>query len=199
MKKTMIPAVAKVIPRVTPTSTTEWRNWLQKNHCKHSMVEFVRYKAHTEKNSMTHQELMDEAICFGWIDTTSKRLDEDRYLVKFAKRTPRANWSKNTLSYAERLLKAGKMAPQGIAAYELAKTKPAMDAHIPDNPVCPPELKAALETATKKVNAAYEALPPSAKKMYHRWILRAKQEETRKKRAAQLVEGLKIGKKPFDG
>ena len=96
----------------------EWRDWLSKNHDKVKNVSILCYKKHTGKPGMTHKEAMHEAICFGWIDTTIKSLDEDRYIRRFVRRGKNANWSKNTLGYAKDLIKSRKMTPHGLKFYK---------------------------------------------------------------------------------
>ena len=83
----------------------EWRDWLRKNHKKESKVEIIIYKKHTDKPTLSHLEQMKEAICFGWIDTTLKRLDDKRYKRTFVKRNSKSRWSNNTLRYAEEQIK----------------------------------------------------------------------------------------------
>src|ERR1051325_4388110 len=97
-------------PHVYCGTRQKWRNWLEQNHQKTTKIALLLYKKHTGKPSLSHRESMEEAICFGWIDTTIKRLDEDRYLRRFSRRTSKSKWSENTLSYAKALLTAGKMA-----------------------------------------------------------------------------------------
>ena len=74
------------VKRFYPKTLKEWRNWLKENHKKESKIAVVYYKKHTGKPSLPHKEAMREAICFGWIDTTAKRLDAQRYMVHFVKR-----------------------------------------------------------------------------------------------------------------
>jgi uncharacterized protein YdeI (YjbR/CyaY-like superfamily) len=167
-------------------SAKELRAWLKKHHKSESVVTIIIHKKHTGKTSPTHREQIEEAICFGWIDTTLKRLDEDRYIRHFRKRTTNSKWSDNTLSYAKRLVKEGKMSPQGLHFYELGLAKPTHDHGIPKNPDMPPELKAAL-AKNKKAREKFEAFPPSRKRMLYRWILRAKLPPTKKKRIDSLL------------
>jgi len=75
----------------------EWRQWLRLNHKKETRVNLVKFKKHTGKPSLNNKESMEEAICFGWIDTTIKRIDDERYQQSFAKRTDKSRWSNNTL------------------------------------------------------------------------------------------------------
>lgn len=83
----------------------DWRNWLKKNHLEETKVILIKYKKHTGKSSITNREAMEEAICFGWIDTTVKRIDDEKYSQTFVKRNKNSKWSINTLSYGKELLK----------------------------------------------------------------------------------------------
>ena len=87
---------------------------------------------------------MEEAICFGWIDTIIKRLDEDTFIRYFSTRTNNSRWSDNTLSYGKRLIEEGKMSERGLHYYKLGLAKPTHDHGIPKDPPMPDELKAAL-------------------------------------------------------
>ncbi|MBX4192605.1 YdeI/OmpD-associated family protein [Candidatus Parcubacteria bacterium] len=166
----------------------DFSKWLKKHHKTENKVEVILYKRHTGKTAPTHRQLMEEAICFGWIDTTIKRLDEDRFMRRFARRTLASKWSDNTLSYAKRLVKEGKMAPEGLKFYKLGKAKPTHDFGIPKNPDMPAQLKAAL-AKNKKAHDLFEKYPPSMKRTFFRWILRAKQPETRSKRIKKIIMG----------
>lgn len=105
----------------------DWRKWLKKNHEKEKKIGLIRYKKHTGKPSPSHKEAMDEAICFGWIDTTVNRLDDEKYIINFAKRNINSKWSYKTLSYAKEMKKQGKMSPAGLSAYKHGLSKPPQD------------------------------------------------------------------------
>lgn len=181
---------------LTIYSAKEFRAWLVKNHKKESKVAVVVHKKHTGKSAPTHREVIEEAICFGWIDTTIKRLDEDTFVRHFSKRNENSKWSDNTLSYAKRLLKEGKMKAQGIHFYKLGLAKPTHDHGIPKNPDMPLELKKAL-AKNAKAKKGFEKFSPSTRRMYYRWILNGKQAATREKRVARVV-GAALGKgSPF--
>jgi uncharacterized protein YdeI (YjbR/CyaY-like superfamily) len=171
-----------------------FRKWLVKNHDKENKVSVVVYKKHTGKMSPSHKELMEEAICFGWIDTTIKRLDENRYIRNFSKRNKNSKWSNNTIRYGGELIKQGKMAPVGLKFYKEGLKKPTHDEGIPKNPNMPIELKRAL-CKNKKAKVNFEGFSPSIKKMFYRWILRGKREETRTKRIKLTVKKAKINNK----
>jgi uncharacterized protein YdeI (YjbR/CyaY-like superfamily) len=171
---------------ITIYSAKEFRGWLQKHHKKESKVAVVVHKRHTGKSAPTHRELLEEALCFGWIDVTIKRLDEDTFVRNFTKRNENSKWSDNTLSYAKQLLKDGRMKAQGIHFYKLGLTKPTHDHGIPKNPEMPLELKSAL-VKNAKARKGFEKFPPSVRRMYYRWILSGKQEATREKRVEKVV------------
>ncbi|MBS3072570.1 YdeI/OmpD-associated family protein [Candidatus Pacearchaeota archaeon] len=169
-----------------PSTREKWRKWLEKNHLKESRIAVIRYKKHTGKPSPSHLELMHEAICFGWIDTTIKRLDEDKYLIRFTKRTDKSKWSENTLKYGKQLLKEGKMFPQGIHRYKQGLQKPTHDHGIPKNPDVPDDLRLSLKE--KSLEDKFEKIAPSSKRAYLRWLYRAKLPETRKKRIKSIIK-----------
>lgn len=174
------------IQTITIYSRNDFRRWLKKHHKKENRVAVVVHKKHTGKPAPTHRELIEEAICFGWIDTTLKRLDEDTYVRNFTKRNNNSRWSDNTQKYAKDLIKLGKMTEQGMYFYKLGLAKPTHDHGISKNPRMPSELKAAL-AGDKTARQNFDSFPPSAKKTYYRWILRAKQSLTREKRVGQIV------------
>jgi len=165
-----------------------WK-WLKKNHKKEHKVALILYKRHTGKSAPSHRELMEEAICYGWIDTTVKRLDEATYIRHFSKRNKNSSWSRNTLGYAKDLIKQGRMQEQGLHFYKLGKEKKTHDHDIPDNPDQPLELEKALGK-NKKAKKIFDTLPPSTKKMLYRWFLRAKRPETKKKRIKQIITAM---------
>lgn len=174
------------IPTLTAYKSEDFRRWLKAHGRSQRRMAVVVHKRHTGKPAPTHRELIEEAICFGWIDTTIKRLDEDRFLRHFARRTDKSKWSDNTLSYAKQLVKDGRMTKEGLYFYKLGLKKPTHHQGIPKDPKMPAELKAAL-SKNKKAKARFEAFPPSAKRVFYRWLLRAKLPGTRQKRLKQIV------------
>ncbi|HLC71705.1 MAG TPA: YdeI/OmpD-associated family protein [Candidatus Nanoarchaeia archaeon] len=170
----------------------EWRDWLKKNHLAENKVFLIKYKKHTGRPSLNNKEAMEEAICFGWIDTTVKRLDEERYQQCFMKRTDKSRWSKNTLRYAEEMIQLGKMTKHGLKRYQEGKLKPTIDLDLPKG-----HLPTELEVALKKGKAwdNFQKLAPSTRKVYVHWVARAKMPETKKKRVAIVVKQALAGKK----
>lgn len=174
-----------------------WRAWLEKHHLTEKKIAVIRYKKHTGKPSPTYQELMHEAICFGWIDTTVKRLDDEKYMIRFARRTEKSKWSTNTLSYGKMLLKAGRMSDHGKQRYKEGLKKPTLDHGLEANPAMPAALEVAL-SKDAKAKENFEKFAPSYKRMYFRWILRAKQEETKEKRILTVVQRARENKRAWN-
>ena len=182
-------------PTIEAYKASDFRQWLKRHHRKEKRVEVVLHKRHTGKDAPTHRELIEEAICFGWIDTTIKRLDEDRYIRNFSKRTEKSSWSENTLRYAKELVREGRMQAEGLKYYKLGLKKPVHDAGIPKNPVMPKELRDAfVKKKNTRAKALFDSFPPSTKKMLYRWVLSGKRESTRDRRVQKIIEGAKIGK-----
>ncbi|MFC1685615.1 YdeI family protein [Nanoarchaeota archaeon] len=182
--------------RIDVFDIKDFENWLKKNHEKEKNVTIIIHKKHTGKSAPSHRQQIEMAICFGWIDTTVKRNNEDTYLRKFVKRNKNSTWSNNTIGYAKDLIKQGKMTPQGMHFYKLGLSKPTNDHGIPKNPEIPLVLKKALEK-NKKAKNNFEKLTPSTKKMIYRWLLRAKLQKTINKRVNIILDSAMNGKKIF--
>lgn len=177
------------IKQITCKSVKSWRNWLEKNHMKEERVMLVRFKKISGKPSFNQSQAMNEAICFGWIDTTINRIDDHRYGVKFVKRKKSSRWSDNTFARAKELIKQKKMSPFGLKMYKLGLKKPSHDHGIPKNPDMPEELKKELDRKkNSKAKKYFESRSPSYKKMIYRWLLSGKREETRMKRVRIIIE-----------
>ena len=180
--------------RIYAGTQKDWRTWLEKNHLTEKKVGVIVHKKHTGKPTLSHREYMNEAICFGWIDTTIKRLDEDTFLRYFARRNDKSRWSDNTLSYAKQLLAEGRMAPEGIRRYNEGRSRKTHDHGIPKNPDMPEELKADLKK-NMRAQKAFLLLAPSIKRLLYRMILRAKLPETREKRVRVAIAAVTGQKK----
>lgn len=184
------------IKNLTALSTQDFRGWLKKNHDKENKVAVVLYKKHTGKTAPSHRELMEEAICFGWIDTTIKRLDENKFIRYFSRRNKNSKWSDNTLGYAKQLIKERRMTPAGLKFYKEGLKKPTHDAGIPKNPHMPLALKKAL-AKNKRAKTVFDKYPPSSKRMLFRWLLSAKLPQTRAQRIEKIIKSATEHKKVF--
>lgn len=174
------------IPNVYAKSAAEWRAWLRKNGAKESRAFLVYYKKATGAPSVSYREALMEAICFGWIDTVVRRLDDDRYGTVFVRRGANARWSENTMRYAGDLLAKGKMTKAGIAAWERGKTKPVFKPAPKDIKPAPDLLSAIGKKGGARV--FFDSLPPSARRIYIAWVENAKRPETRMRRIAAVAE-----------
>jgi uncharacterized protein YdeI (YjbR/CyaY-like superfamily) len=177
----------EIAPEVIAASTHAWRKWLQANHKKVSSIWLVIYKKESTTPSVRYPDAVDEALCFGWIDSTPNKRDAESFKVRFAKRNPKSRWSKVNKEKVERLLKEKRMAPAGLAMIELAKesgTWTALDAI--ENMEVPADLAKALKQL-KGATENFAAFPRSAKKGILEWIIAAKREETRAKRVAETA------------
>jgi uncharacterized protein YdeI (YjbR/CyaY-like superfamily) len=183
------------IKRVHANTPKEWRAWLRKNSSREERVYLIRYKRHTKKSTFNSRAAMDEAICFGWIDTTLNRIDDERYAVKFVKRNKNSRWSNATQGHAKRLIAARKMTKAGLKAYEEGLKKPVIDHGLPKDAAPPEDLKKAL-ARSKVATKNFEGFAPSTRRYYIWMILRAKRPETRKRRVAQVYKWAKENVKP---
>ena len=175
----------------------EWRSWLRKNHLKEDRVDLISYKRHTGRPTFSHREAMEEAICFGWIDTTIRRIDEDRFARAFVKRGDKARWSENTLGYGGRLLKEGKMSKFGLQRYNEGLSRETHDYDIDRDPEMASELREAL-SKNKKAKENFDNFAPSYKRIYLVWLESAKLPETRARRIEEVVKRARANKKPND-
>jgi uncharacterized protein YdeI (YjbR/CyaY-like superfamily) len=170
-----------------------WRDWLDQHHASESEVWLVFYKQQTGVASINYEEALDEALCFGWIDSLVKRLDDRRYARKFSPRRPDSRWStKNRQRYAE-LKASGRLKPAGI------KRSPTDRGYDPRPPrlSLPAKLPAYIQAALNKHPTAlrhFEALSPSHRRRYHAWIESAKLEETKLRRLKEAIRLLIAGK-----
>lgn len=178
-------------------SRDEWRAWLQQNHDKASEIWLVYYKKNSGKPSVSYDEAVEEALCFGWIDGITKTLDADRYAQRFTPRRHKSNWSEPNKRRVEKLIREGRMTPAGLAkiSYDLdawSASVPPASAPKGDLPV-PDYLKEAL-ILNPLAWENFTNLAPSYRRDYIRWIEAAKREETRNKRIAEALELLAEGR-----
>jgi uncharacterized protein YdeI (YjbR/CyaY-like superfamily) len=184
----------KKIKKIYFKDSKEWRDWLDKNHIIENKVAVIRYKKHTGKPSPSHMELMHEAICFGWIDTTVKRIDDKKYLINFSRRSDKSRWSDNTLSYGKMLIEQGKMSVEGLKHYHAGLKRPSLDFGVPKNPKMPLDLKKELEK-DKIAKENFDNFAPSYRRTYLRWIEKTKNKESREKRVNEVVKRARENRK----
>ena len=168
-----------------------WRDWLEKHHDTEPEIWLVLYKRHTGTESISFGDAVDEALCFGWIDSLVRRLDDDRYARKFTPRKLDSRWSTiNRRRYAE--LKAqGRLAAPGLARPPTDKSG---DAPRPSLSSIPAYIEKGLK-ANAQAWEFFQKLAPSYRRLYLAWIDSAKRDETKQKRLREALGLLAAGKK----
>jgi uncharacterized protein YdeI (YjbR/CyaY-like superfamily) len=171
------------------------RAWFRKHHAKAGELLLGYWKVDSGQPSVTWPESVDEALCVGWIDGVRKRLDDQRYTIRFTPRRPGSVWSQVNVRRIGELLAEGRMRPEGLAVFEARGEQHQRGYSFSDRPeVFPPELEAAF-----RVHAAaweyFERQPPGYRRAAIHWVSNAKQEATRLKRLATLIEDSAAGRR----
>jgi uncharacterized protein YdeI (YjbR/CyaY-like superfamily) len=167
-----------------------WRRWLAANHDRKKEIWLIHYKKHTGKKGVSLNDAVEEALCFGWIDSTVKRIDSEKYAHRYSPRNPSSVWSDSNVKRVKRMIKEGKMTEIGLRKYRAGQKKyweiKKLRAQVAREEI-PPHLKEAL-AKNKKAETLFRKLPPSHRLRYVYWISEAKKEETKKRRAENAVE-----------
>ncbi len=187
--------------QVCITTRSGWRQWLSKNHAKVADgIWLVFYKKDSGKPTLAYDDAVEEALCFGWIDSIIKTIDDEKYCRKFTPRRDGSNWSALNRQRVAKMIKAKKMTQAGLAKIEAAKASGQWEADA--RPMIPDEVPAELATllaGNTKARTFFESLAPSYRLQFIGWIATAKRQPTRDKRAkeamALLAKGKKLGMK----
>ena len=176
-------------------SPAEFYTWLKKNHSTETEVYAGFYKKHTGKPSMTWSQSVDQALCFGWIDGVRRGIDDESYQMRFTPRKPKSNWSAINIKKMEELTKLGLMQPAGLAAFALREEKRSnIYSYERKAHELSPEFEKKLK-ANKKAWKYFQLQAPSYQKTAIDWVMRAVQDETRKRRLAALIKDSEAGRK----
>ena len=171
----------------------QWREWLVEHHDSQPEVWLVFHKKHTGVASIEYSDALDEALCFGWVDSLVKRLDERRFAIKFTPRRADSRWSdKNRERYAE-LQASGRLQPSGLARAPTNRGS----APRPPKRELPAKLPPYIDEALRRRPAAlrfYETLPTEQRRRYVAWIESAKRDETKVRRLKVAIQLLAAGK-----
>jgi uncharacterized protein YdeI (YjbR/CyaY-like superfamily) len=174
----------------------EWRAWLATNHDKETEVWLVYYNKKSGRASVDYEASVEEALCYGWIDSIIKKLDETKYARKFTPRKDDSKWSPSNIKRVKKLLNEGLMTEHGLQRVEVAKRSGKWDgpAQRPElSYEMHPEFARALDS-NKRAKETFENLAPTYQKQYLRWVDVAKQPETRQKRIEESIRLLAEGK-----
>lgn len=184
------------LPEFCPKDLADWRRWLKKHHAHASGVWLIFYRAGSGKRILTYSEAVDEALCWGWIDSKVQPIDEERFRQVFTPRKAGSGWSALNKRKIEAMEAQGRMQAAGRARIDAAiadGTWTLLDAvEAQEMPV---ELQGAL-AAVPTALGYYESLTPGRKKTLLRWLNEAKREETRNIRISRIVEALGEGRMP---
>lgn len=175
---------------------TAWRAWLTANHDRENEIWLIYYKKETGISSISYDETLDEALCFGWVDSLIKKIDEQRYARKFTPRSDESKWSKVNIKRVEQLIQDGLMTEHGLIKVNAAKRSGSWDAPV-QKPKLNFEMPAEFAEALKnnpQAERTFNSIAPTHQKQYLGWIITAKRPETREKRIIEAIQLLAEGK-----
>ena len=176
------------IESICPNSRQAWREWLEANHESKQAVWLIYYKKKSNLPTVLYSDAVDEALCFGWIDSKAKPIDEEKYMQFFTKRKPKSIWSKINKEKIERLTKEGLMTQAGFEIIEIAKQNGSWN--ILDESealIVPEDLKKGFQKSTAAMDY-FSSLSRSDKRNILQWLVLAKRQETREKRITEIIE-----------
>jgi len=179
-----------------PHDKKDWRKWLEKNHVKKEAVWLIFYKKKSPKYNLSWSESVDEALCFGWIDSVKKTIDSETYKQYFSKRKAKSNWSKINKDKVKSLIEQGLMEEEGYKSIEIAKGNGSWT--ILDEVealVIPDDLKEEFANFEGSMEF-FDSLSKSVKKILLHWVVSAKRKETRQKRILEIAENASQNLKP---
>lgn len=182
-------------PVVHAETRQQWRDWLTENQSTTKGVWLCSWRTPADGPRCPYPEAVEEAICFGWVDSTSMNLDESRNLQLFTPRRAKSSWTRLNRSRAAEMEERGLMTDAGRAAIAAAKSSgwwTILD--TVEDLIDPPDLVAALD-AHPAARSSWAAFPPSARKQMLFWIISAGRDETRAGRIAKVVSDAAVGKR----
>lgn len=187
----------KISKKLYVKSRDEWRSWLQNNHAAEKEIWLIYYKKHTGKPRIPYDDAVEEALCFGWIDSIIKRIDDEKYARKYTPRKDKSIWSEVNKKRAEKMIKQGRMTEAGLIKIQKAKKNGEWYKTTSkiDRPAILPDLKNAL-AANKDADRNFNNFAPSYQKQFIGWIASAKKEETRERRIKDTIKLAEQNKKP---
>jgi uncharacterized protein YdeI (YjbR/CyaY-like superfamily) len=171
----------------------EWRAWLEEHHADEREHWVGFHKRGSRRPSITWPESVDQALCFGWIDGVRKRVDDDRYTIRFTPRKRSSRWSKVNVARVAELTEAGLMRPAGLAAFAARTEEGTYSYEQREAAAFDPEREARLR-ADAAAWAWFSAQPPWYRRTATHWVMSAKREETRDRRLARLIADSAAGR-----
>jgi uncharacterized protein YdeI (YjbR/CyaY-like superfamily) len=177
-----------------------WRKWLEKNHAKSPGIWLIYYKKTSGKKRLEYNDAVEEALCFGWIDSTARPLDDEKYMQRFTPRKPKSGWSNLNKQRIERISEQGLIMAAGLEKIEIAKKNGSWESldkiYAPvDQLQIPRDLEKAF-SKNKKAKINFENFPVFTRRQFLYWINSAKRDETRKARVKHAALMCAANKKP---
>ncbi|MCX6258130.1 MAG: YdeI/OmpD-associated family protein [Bacteroidia bacterium] len=173
---------------VCARNRAEWRQWLEANHASVKEVWLVFFKKHTGKRLLSYDDAVEEAICFGWIDSIVRKMDDEKYMQKFTPRKAGSAWSESNIKRVHMLISQGKMTDAGLTTVDpsILNNNYSVKQRITQ---LSPEIEKIL-SSNKEAWKNFSNLPPSHQKQFIMWIMEAKKEETKMKRLTEAIQML---------
>jgi uncharacterized protein YdeI (YjbR/CyaY-like superfamily) len=177
------------------TTREEWRAWLADHHDSQTVIWLIYYKKHTGQPRISYDDAVEEALCFGWIDSIVRKLDDERFAQKFTPRRDSTKWSAPNRRRVRKLIQEGRMTEVGLAK---------IDRSVLDEEPHAKPIKATLEipqflelalNASPKAWKSFQDLAPSYRRLYVAWIMDARKAETRERRVKEAIAKLELNQK----
>ncbi len=187
----------KITKTFTPKDQKDWRRWLEKNHDREGEVWVVYFKSASGKMGIDYETSVEEALCFGWIDSIIQKIDEGKYVRKFNPRRMDSQWSETNKRRAAKVIAEGRMTEAGMAKVTFDVNSVDLTRPKPKRSKPPLDIPEKIQQALKpypKVWDTFQELPPSHKRNYILWLMDAKKPETFERRLNLMIEDLKAGK-----
>lgn len=186
----------KTVATYYPKTKTEWRDWLAENHLKENAIWLIQYKKGTGHPTISWDEAVEEALCFGWIDSTRRTIDDQKFMQFFGRRKANSTWSKINKEKVARLEADNLMAPAGLATVAVAQKNGSWTIlDSVDALLIPEDLLVAL-AEYPGAKGYFFSLSKSIQKMMLLWLVLAKRPETRQKRIAEIAQKASLSQKP---
>lgn len=179
-----------------PQELSQWREWLQENHRHEDGIWLIQFNKKSGKPTLSWSDAVDEALCFGWIDSLKKKLDADSSIQYFGKRKPKSTWSKINKEKTEKLIAENRMSQAGLESIKIAKENGSWEIlDSVENLTIPDDL---VQELSKREDADdyFQSLSKSVKKMMLYWIISAKKTETRQRRILEIANAAENRTKP---
>ena len=183
--------------RLEVTRREDWRAWLAEHCATAQEIWLIHYKKHTNKPTISYDDGVEEALCFGWIDGVIKRIDEEKYAIRYSPRRKGSVWSQTNIRRVNKLIEKGSMTEAGMVRIREAQESGEWHKTRQREELMeiPPDLQATM-AADQQAQNNFDNLAPSHIKQFIWWINDAKRETTRQRRIRETVRMVREGRKP---